>query len=179
MKIWGHFCTITRHKILVMRHCFRVGLYKQGMLHDLSKYSPSEFWIGCKYYQGTRSPNNAEREETGCSTAWLHHKGRNKHHYEYWTDVDIHHRENGIVGVKMPAKYVAEMVMDRIAASKVYKKENYTDSAPLEYYERTKKYITIHPATRAELYKILKVLSVKGEAYTFAYIRKVLLKRGY
>ena len=81
--------------------------------------------------------------------------------------------------MKMPAKYVAEMVMDRIAASKVYKKENYTDSAPLEYYERTKKYITIHPATRAELYKILKMLSVKGEAYTFAYIRKVLLKRGY
>ena len=115
----------------------------------------------------------------GYSEAWLHHKGRNKHHYEYWTDVDGHHRENGVVGVKMPAKYVAEMVMDRIAASKVYKKEAYTDSAPLEYYERTKEYITIHPQTRALLYKILKMLSARGEAYTFAYIKKVLLKKGY
>ena len=51
-KVWGHFCTITHHKILVMKHCFRVGLYKQGILHDLSKYMPSEFLIGCKYYQG-------------------------------------------------------------------------------------------------------------------------------
>lgn len=179
MNVWGHFKTITSHKLLVMEYCFQVGLYRQGLLHDLSKYTPTEFWRGAVYYQGNRSPNDEERRENGCSVAWMHHKGRNKHHYEYWTDVDIHHRENGIVGVKMPAKYVAEMVMDRIAASKVYKKENYTDSAPLEYYERTKKYITIHPATRAELYKILKMLSVKGEAYTFAYIRKVLLKRGY
>ena len=179
MKAWKHFKTITKHKMKVGQLCFRIGLYKQGILHDMSKYSLCEFLTGARYYQGTKSPNAVERTEKGYSMAWLHHKGRNKHHYEYWTDVDIHHRENGIVGVKMPAKYVAEMVMDRIAASKVYKKENYTDSAPLEYYERTKKYITIHPATRAELYKILKMLSVKGEAYTFAYIRKVLLKRGY
>ena len=82
MKAWQHFCTITNHKILVMKNCFRVGLYRQGLLHDMSKYMPSEFLVGCRYYQGTRSPNNAEREKTGCSTAWLHHKGRNKHHYE-------------------------------------------------------------------------------------------------
>lgn len=179
MKLINHLKTINKHKYYVTMLCFKCGLYKQGILHDLSKYSPTELKTGAKYWVGTRSPNSIERETIGYSSAWLHHKGRNKHHYEYWTDVDIHHRENGIVGVKMPAKYVAEMVMDRIAASKVYKKENYTDSAPLEYYERTKKYITIHPATRAELYKILKMLSVKGEAYTFAYIRKVLLKRGY
>ena len=175
----GHFCTITKHKKIVMEECFKVGLYKQGLLHDMSKYSWPEFKTGVIYYQGTRSPNAAEREEKGYSSAWLHHKGRNKHHYEYWTDVDIRHRENGIVGVKMPARYVAEMVMDRIAASKVYKKEAYTDATPLEYYNRTEKYITIHPETKKLLHKILKMLAVKGEAYTFAYIRKVLLKKGY
>lgn len=174
----GHLKTITKHKKLVMEGCFKVGLYKQGLLHDMSKYMWQEFKTGVLYYQGTRSPNAAEREVKGYSEAWLHHKGRNKHHYEFWTDVDIHHRERGIVGVKMPAKYVAEMVMDRIAASKVYKKEAYTDSAPLEYYELTKKHITIHPETRRLLYKLLKMLSVKGEAYTFAYIKKVLLKKG-
>ena len=65
MKAWKHFCTITHHKKLVMQYCFRVGLYKQGLLHDLSKYSFTEFRVGCKYYQGTRSPNNAERETIG------------------------------------------------------------------------------------------------------------------
>ena len=86
MKAWQHFKTITTHKMWVMRYCFKIGLYWQGLTHDLSKYSPSEFWQGCKYYQGYRSPNNAEREDKGYSAAWLHHKGRNKHHLEYWLD---------------------------------------------------------------------------------------------
>ena len=86
INILRHFHTITEHKIVVARHCFRVGMYWQGLTHDLSKYSPTEFWPGCRYYQGYRSPNNAEREQKGYSSAWLHHKGRNKHHYEYWID---------------------------------------------------------------------------------------------
>ena len=85
-KAWRHFKTITGHKILVMKNCFRVGLFRQGLMHDLSKYSPVEFGTGVKYYQGDRSPNAAEREEKGYSEAWLHHKGRNKHHFEYWID---------------------------------------------------------------------------------------------
>ena len=82
MKAWKHFCTINHHKMLVMKGCFKVGLYRQGLLHDLSKYSPTEFLVGCKYFQGNMSPNNAEREDKGYSAAWLHHKGRNKHHME-------------------------------------------------------------------------------------------------
>lgn len=70
MKAFAHFCTITKHKKLVLKECFRVGLYKQGLLHDMSKYSWTEFRVGCRYYQGTRSPNNAEREEKGYSSAW-------------------------------------------------------------------------------------------------------------
>ena len=81
-----HFKTITHHKILVAKYCFRIGLYRQGLTHDLSKYSPTEFWAGAKYYQGDRSPNEAERMDKGYSAAWLHHKGRNRHHLEYWVD---------------------------------------------------------------------------------------------
>ena len=103
---WLHFRTITRHKLLVMRYCFRIGLYKQGLLHDLSKYSPTEFLVGCKYYQGTRSPNNAEREATGVSMSWLHHKGRNRHHFEHWVDYSLD-GEHVIMGARMPRKYVA------------------------------------------------------------------------
>ena len=106
MHPWLHFKTITRHKLLVMHYCFRAGMYKQGLLHDLSKYAPVEFLVGCKYYQGDRSPNNAEREDTGISKSWLHHKGRNKHHFEYWVDY-APGDEHIINGVPMPRKYIS------------------------------------------------------------------------
>lgn len=175
MKAWKHFKTITYHKYLVMKGCFKVGLYKQGLLHDLSKYSPSEFLVGAKYYQGNRSPNNAEREDIGYSSAWLHHKGRNKHHYEYWIDYSTRDIAGGMAPAPMPVKYVVEMLMDRIAASKVYNKERYTDSSPWEYYAKGREKVPLHPETKKLLEKLLHMLSEKGEAYTFAYIRKKLL----
>ena len=150
MKVWKHFCTITRHKYLVMKYCFRVGLYKQGLLHDLSKYSPTEFLVGCKYYQGNRSPNNAEREKKGYSSAWLHHKGRNKHHYEYWIDYGLEPGQ-GLCGMRMPDRYIYEMFLDRIAASKIYKKEKYTDRSPLEYYRKGMADSFMHPHTKKSL----------------------------
>ena len=173
---WHHFLTITHHKLVVMEGCFKVGLFKQGLLHDLSKYSWEEFKTGVKYYQGTRSPNAAEKEEKGYSSAWLHHKGRNKHHYEYWIDISVR-KEEGLVGNKMPLRYVAEMICDRIAACEVYKGKAYTSAAPLEYYEFTKKYITIHPETRALLERLLIMLKDRGEKETFRYLRE-LLKQG-
>ncbi len=174
-KIWSHFKTITEHKLLVMKYCFKVGLYKQGLLHDLSKYSPEEFWTGVYYYQGNRSPNAAEREVHGFSKAWLHHKGRNKHHFEYWIDFSIK-KDDGLVGHKMPLNYVIEMVMDRIAASRIYKGKDYTDRSALEYYQREKNFIVINPETRKLLERLLSMLAEKGERKTFAYMRK-LLKR--
>lgn len=176
MKAWEHLKTISHHKYLVMKNCFRVGLYKQGLLHDMSKYSPAEFFVGCKYYQGTRSPNAAEREARGYSSAWLHHKGRNKHHFEYWIDVDS---KNGfrMGGMRMPVRYVVEMFMDRIAASKTYQKEAYTDRSPLEYYERSKAVMLIHPTTRRQLEILLHMLAEKGEEETFRYIRKHIIRR--
>ena len=178
MKAIQHFCTITKHKILVMKGCFRVGLYKQGLLHDLSKYTWTEFRVGCKYYQGTRSPNNAEREDKGYSAAWLHHKGRNKHHYEYWIDYVVTDGKVGIAGMKMPKNYVVEMVMDRIAASKVYKGSAYKDSDPLQYYiQGGLMGNLIHEETAELLEKLLRMLAEKGEDVTFAYIRREVLKK--
>ena len=158
MKAFAHFCTITKHKKLVLKECFRVGLYKQGLLHDMSKYSWTEFRVGCRYYQGTRSPNNAEREEKGYSSAWLHHKGRNKHHYEYW-------------------RYVVEMFLDRIAASKVYLGDAYTSDAPLAYYENGRADELMHKDTRELLEKLLHMLAEEGEETTYRYIRREVLKR--
>lgn len=175
MKAVRHFCTITKHKILVMKYCFRVGLYRQGLLHDLSKYSWTEFRVGCRYYQGNRSPNNAEREARGCSTAWLHHKGRNRHHYEYWIDYSLD-GSGALSGMKMPAKYVVEMFMDRIAASRVYLGNQYTDQAPLTYYLQGKAGSLMHSRTRALLEKLLYMLAEQGEDATFRYIKGKLRK---
>ena len=176
MKAFKHFCTITKHKILVMKECFRVGLYRQGICHDLSKYSWTEFRVGCRYYQGTRSPNNAEREERGYSSAWLHHKGRNRHHYEYWIDYSLD-GSGTLTGMKMPVRYVVEMFLDRIAASKVYRGSECTDRDPLEYYEKGKAGALMHPETRKLLEKLLFMLAEEGEEKTYIYIRKEVLSR--
>ena len=178
MHPWRHFKTITRHKLLVMRYCFRIGLYKQGLLHDLSKYEPVEFLVGCKYYQGDRSPNNAEREATGISRSWLHHKGRNKHHFEYWVDY-VPGDEHIINGVPMPRKYVAEMVMDRISASRNYLGDKYDHTQPLSYFLKSKERLWfIHPDTKRDLEALLRILNDHGEEVLLSYIKNVYLKKG-
>ena len=174
----GHLNTINNHKRMVMEYCFRVGLYKQGLLHDLSKYSPQEFIPGVIYYQGDRSPNNAQREALGYSDAWLHHKGHNKHHYEYWIDYPTN-KDAGLVGMKMPVKYVVEMFCDRVAASRNYNKEKYTDADALNYYLKGKGHYVIHSDTDRLLHKLLKMLAEHGEDYTFTYIRRHVLHRPY
>lgn len=171
MHPWQHFKTITRHKLLVMRYCFRIGLYKQGLLHDLSKYEPVEFLVGCKYYQGDRSPNNAEREATGISRSWLHHKGRNKHHFEYWVDY-VPGDEHIINGVPMPRKYVAEMVMDRISASRNYLGDKYDHTQPLSYFRKVKKDFGLSIRTQRETWRLFcESLTIMEKRFSFLILR--------
>ena len=174
-KAWRHLCTITRHKVEVARNCFACGLVWQGLVHDLSKYSPTEFLTGARYYQGFRSPNAAERDAMGVSAAWQHHKGRNRHHYEYWIDV-VGNGDIRMEGKRMPLRYVVEMFCDRVAACKVYKGDAYTDSSALEYYQR--EHSThgplIHPETDALLLALLELLAEHGEQRAFAEIRKLV-----
>ena len=172
MDILGHFKTITLHRLLVCKGCFKIGLYRQGLMHDLSKYLPTEFLNGVKYYQGFRSPNNAEREDKGYSEAWLHHKGRNKHHFEYWIDVNPVSKQ--YEPVEMPTRYLIEMFCDRVAASKVYRGDAYQDSDPLDYFlAGMKRKRPIHPKTAKKLHFLLRMLAEKGEDQTFAYIRRM------
>jgi hypothetical protein len=179
-KAWNHFCTITHHKNLVMEGCFQVGLYRQGLLHDLTKYSPTEFLVGCKYFQGNMSPNNAERKDKGYSSAWLHHKGRNKHHLEYWIDYNVSEtadkEHGGMTGMKMPVRYVVEMFIDRVSASKNYLKENYRDDSALAYFQKGRGHYLIHEDTEALLEYLLTMLAKRGERETYAYIKHMVLK---
>ncbi len=175
-KYWEHFKTITEHRHVVCKGCFSVGLYWQGLTHDLSKYSPSEFLVGAKYYQGYRSPNNAEREDRGYSSAWLHHKGRNKHHYEYWIDYSSSGK-NGMIPAHMPVRYLVEMYMDRIAASKIYNKGHFMQDMPLKYYLNGKSEVVMEKRSEQMLVHLLRMLAMKGEEETTAYIRKYVLRK--
>ena len=173
MKAWQHLKTINHHKWLVLQGCFRVGLYWQGLTHDLSKYSPTEFRTGARYYQGNRSPNAAEREDKGYSEAWMHHKGRNRHHCEYWSDMDGATKR--YVPIAMPRKYLVEMVMDRRAACMTYQGDAYTDASPLRYFERGLEKHSMHEKTTRELEYLLTMLAQQGEEATFRYIRESVL----
>lgn len=169
-----HFTTINTHKAYVMKYCFKAGLYKQGLLHDLSKYSPTEFLTGVKYFCGDKSPNSAERQDKGYSGAWLHHKGRNRHHFEYWID-NKPDGDKRMAGVKMPVKYVVEMFCDRIAACRVYNGDAYTDADPYNYYLRSRDHYMIHPETEKLLRRLLIILKDYGEDVAFRYIRARVL----
>jgi hypothetical protein len=168
-RFFGHFKTITAHRRAVYRHAKKVGIPWQGLTHDLSKFSPAEFFVGVKYYTGKRSPNEGERAAYGYSAAWLHHKGRNKHHFEYWTDCNP--AERRVMPVKMPLKYCLEMLCDRVAASKTYLKDKYTDSHPLDYFRGGSASRSIHPETSALLESWLVMLKEKGEDETLRYLR--------
>ena len=166
-----HLKTVTHHKKLVMENAVKCGIPFRGIVHDLSKFSPTEFFPGMRYYQGTRSPNERERELFGYSSAWLHHKGRNRHHFEYWNDVNPATKQ--YEPVEMPLVYLKEMFCDRVAASKNYKGENYTDACPLEYYMGGRAREKMHPHTAYVLEKWLRMLAVQGEEATFRHIRSV------
>ena len=145
-RFFGHLKKVIKHKYYVGKHCFMCGLYWQGLTHDLSKFSPVEFWESVKYYQGTRSPIDACKEQNGYSMAWFHHRGRNKHHWEYWVD-DF---EKGVIPKKMPFKYALELICDYIGAGNAYWGEDFTIEGEVEWWFKTKrskveKYI--HPQT--------------------------------
>ena len=176
LHIWSHFKTVHRHRTLVRKYCFRLGLYWQGLTHDLSKYSPVEFLAGAKYFQGDHSPNDAQRKTFGYSTSWMHHKGRNRHHFEFWTDYNPD--GSGISGVEMPKKYVAEMFCDRLAASKVYRGIDFQPGDPYQFFLRGKnRLLLLHPATAELLEKILITLRDEGEDAAFDFVRKEVLNK--
>ncbi len=171
-NFFGHLKTVNRHRRCVARHCFRCGIGMQGLRHDLSKYSKTEFSAGVRYFEGYRSPNELEREQIGYSAAWMHHKGRNRHHYEYWTDYNpVTHV---MTPVEMPVRYVAEMFCDRVAAGKIYNGDRYTDVEPLKYFMKAKGKRIINQNTSDLLELWLTTLAEQGEKAAFKMVRKAV-----
>lgn len=162
-KYLKHFKTITKHKYYVMKFCFKCGYYKRGLLHDLSKYGKTEFISSAKYFQGNRSPIDAEKEAIGYSLAWQHHKGHNPHHWEYWID-NIGTYKN--TPCKIPYEYVIEMICDWLSAGIVYSKQKVDFKQPykepLKYYMAHLSERIFHPETKELIEIYLNLIANRG-----------------
>ena len=160
-NIFGHLKTILTHKFWVFYYSCKLGIPWRGLVHDLSKFSPIEFWESVKYYQGgKRSPINACKEDKGYSLAWQHHKGRNPHHYEYWIDkVD-----EGGVAINMPAQYKLELLADYLAAGKVYMGKSFTYQTEFDWFKRKlEKSPKMHSDVRCFVELSMKMLCMDGD----------------
>lgn len=156
-KIIKHFVLICKHKWQVFKLCLKVGLFWRGLIHDLSKFSITEFSESVKYYNGSRSPIGVCRREKGYSLAWLHHKGRNKHHPEYWYDYNC--REITIV---MPFKYACEMVCDQLAAGKTYLGKKWDKGHQLKYFLENKDTFQCNEKLKCFLEEVYTQIAEKG-----------------
>lgn len=192
-KLFCHLRTITKHKLLVMKYCFKLGLFKQGLLHDNSKYSPIEFFTSVKYYSGTRSPIDAEKEDKGYSLVWQHHKGHNPHHWEYWIDnigpvevkertvyetstgekipIVAKHLRSNPTALEIPINYVLEMICDWISAGQTYLGDKWTCKEPYSYYKKFESSRIINENSKKIIENILISIKDYGIDYTFYKIK--------
>lgn len=169
-KFFKHLNKILTHKRWVAHYCFMCGLYRQGIMHDMSKFSPTEFWESVKYYQGTRSPIDACKEDKGYSMAWFHHRGRNKHHWEFWMD-DF---EKGSIPKKMPFKYALEMICDYLGAGRAYAGKGFTMETEYNWWLKKKTTAKMHADTFAfacEIMDHMKEIGIEKTLKDKAYIK--------
>lgn len=151
-KFFGHLKTICIHRFWVCHYCFKAGIPLQGLTHDLSKFSPTEFFESVKYYSGTHSPIDDCKAANGYSMAWMHHKGRNKHHYEYWKD----NFDKGGESICMPYKYAVEMLCDYVGAGRAYNKKNFSWLKELKWWLSVCDRRSMHPAIRFFIHNCLE-----------------------
>lgn len=148
-----HLHTVNRHRFHVFVNCVRCGIPLRGLLHDLSKYSPTEFIISARNYTGVRSPiANERKEEFGYSKVFIHHTRRNRHHYEYWVDVTT----GDIILIPMPYPFALECCCDMISASMVYNGKKFTRDMPLQFFLRVKEKSMMHSATKTFIQMVLE-----------------------
>ena len=165
-----HAALVLRHKHKVFINCCKCKIPFRGLVHDLSKFTPSEFFESARYYQGNRSPVGVARREKGVCMAWLHHRGRNKHHIEYWFDPDCE------VLPLMPYKYAVECICDKLAATKTYAKGDYNESLPLLHWQRYGSRAQGNERLKLFIETVFTDLMNNGERYV---LNKAYMKKTY
>ncbi len=161
-NLFLHTALVLRHKWRVFVNCAKCGLIWRGIVHDLSKFSPTEFFESVKYYQGDRSPIGVARRKNGVSLAWLHHKGRNRHHIEYWLDDDCP------VTPLMPYTFAAECICDKLAATRVYAGKNYSKDLPLLHWRKYGNKVLGNPLTMEFIDAVFRDVEKYGENHVLS-----------
>ena len=156
-KLIKHFHTVNKHRWYVFIYCLKAGIPIRGLLHDLSKYSFVEFFESVKYYDGHRSPITYARKDKGYSLAWLHHKGRNKHHFQYWYDYAA-----PIKTPIMPFKYFLEMICDDLAAGMTYQGKKWYPGYQLTYWNKVREEAKMNETMKQLLDKVYTEISLHG-----------------
>lgn len=157
-NVLKHFILITHHKWVVFKLCCKIGEPWRGFVHDLSKYFPTEFWESVNYYVGDHSPITEAKKDKGYSEAWLHHKGRNKHHTHYWVDYEAPERTPII-----PYKYATEMICDKLAAGIIYEGKKWTKESGLAYWEeKEKNVLEMNPKIRDFITAVFQEVAEQG-----------------
>lgn len=169
-SFFGHLSVVLRHKSRVFINCAKCGLIWRGIAHDMSKFSPTEFFESVKYFKGYRSPIGVCREEMGMSRAWLHHKGRNRHHIEYWLDPECK------VQPMLPYQFAVECVCDKLAATRVYAGKNYSPELPLKHWLKYGCKVNGNPKTMRFVEEIFIDVQNHGEKYV---LNKKYMKKKY
>lgn len=169
-KIWLHLKTICKHKFWVMYYCCKCGIIWRGLIHDLSKFSPTEFWTNVRYTVPGRSPIDVQKEVNGFSMPWQHHKGHNPHHYEFWMDKF----DDGCYVRRMPFKYAVEMLCDYLAAGKAYNGKNFSYADEWKWWKKQRTVRNMHPDNRDFLscvfFALYKSETNPGEDITVTFV---------
>lgn len=131
-KFFGHLGTVLTHKWWVFYYACKLGIPWRGIIHDLSKFSPTEFWESVRYWTGTKSPIVECKKAKGYSLAWQHHKGRNSHHYEYWVD----NLDRGGTAIKMPWKDLLELIADYLGAGRAYQGKGFSLESEYKWWKQ-------------------------------------------
>lgn len=169
---WQYFKQIMLHKKYVFEECAKCGIIWQGIVHDLSKFSRQEFTRSARRYFGKQT----QEVKDEYIEAWMHHKGCNPHHWEYWID---YRKDGGIITYKIPYNYVVEMVCDWIGAGKAYEKEEWNQSEPLEYYNKVRRGRHFNMDTEELICKFLNCIKNYGLDEFHKLTKNSILKEFY
>ena len=159
---WQYLSYVLRHKWYVFVECCRLGIFWRGLVHDLSKFRPDEWFPYAEYFNGgphipavemrdyhfrlgLRSKEEVERD---FDTAWLHHIHRNPHHHQYWV---LREDSGQVKCLPMPEQYLREMLADWRGAGKAQR--NLDDTRT--WYLKNRQKMRLHPSAEAWLEEML------------------------
>ena len=166
-KFKGHLSTVLAHRHAVFQACIKAGQFWRGFNHDLSKFSPTEFFQYVKYFEVGKSPRDVALDMGEQFTAWRHHVGHNPHHWEYWVD----NQKGVLVPLEMPTPYFIEMICDWIGANKTYatrKGQTWDINELHTWYNKTKDHQLFAEVT---LQRVQYLMKLRDEQSIYAALR--------